>query len=185
MSNPEDPPVGYTAAQWEMTRLQLINPGRNRPSDRTLPAVRLVEFRCWGDQPARRQHQHHLLAVIYQSRRGPLAVSMADVVLTPEGQAALNRHAREMISEFPEDPDWNPKRSDWDPNPRLVELDEAFSDDPMPINCRCGSWPDLTREHLRIAVDLHRQANLSSRPLVIGVSGRGLHSARDTLCYEF
>jgi hypothetical protein len=60
-----------------------------------------------------------------------------------------------------------------------------FSDDPVPINCRCGSWPDLTREHLRAAVGLYRQANLRDRPLVIGVSRRGLHSAPDTLCYEF
>jgi hypothetical protein len=182
MSDPENPPDGYTAAQWEMTRLQLANPERNRPADRTLPARRLVEFRCRGDQTVR---QHHLLAVIYQSRRGPLAVSTADVVYTPEDQATLNRHARELIAKFPKDPEWNPKRSAWDPNPRLVELDEIFSDDPMRINCRCGSWPDLTREHLRTAVDLQRQGNLHNRPLVIGVSRRGLHSAPDTLCYEF
>jgi hypothetical protein len=182
VSDPDNPPEGYTAAQWEMTRLQLANPERNRPADRTLPARRLVEFRCRGDQKVR---QHHLLAAIYQSRRGPLAVSTADVIHTAEGRAGLNRHARELVARFPNDLNWNPKRAAWNPNPRLVELDEIFSDDPVPINCRCGSWPDLTREHLRAAVGLYRQANLRGRPLVIGVSRRGLHSARDTLCYEF
>lgn len=157
-------PKGYTQAQWELTRLQFrhLEPGKSRPRDPTVSAQRLVEFRC------RAGGAGHLLAVIYKSRRGPLAVSTADELHDAEWMAERRRRGQ--------------KRPNWAPSPKLIEFDEPFAEEPMPINCRCRRWPDLTREHLRVALACHASLGSSARPTVIGVSAEGLHSARDTLC---
>lgn len=110
-----------------------------RPTDHwTLPAPRLVEFRC----PA----GGHLLAVIYDTHAGPLCVSTARVV-DPE----IRRNVVRRKSEGRRVP-WGGKLPG-DPSPRLPLVDEPFSDDPVPLNCRCGSWAPLTRAALRDALD--------------------------------
>jgi hypothetical protein len=170
--------MGHTLAQLEMMRLQDARPRPWPPvdqiRDRTLPAPRLVEFRCRGGKP----YAGHLLAVIYRTPRGPLAVSTADDAF--DDMPARNKRVREWAAEQPR-LHFDPKRLPWQPNPRLLEVDEPFADDPMPINCRCGPWPDLTRAALRAAAALyHRGA-----PVVIGVSHSGLHGPGDTLCVQF
>jgi hypothetical protein len=162
--------MSHTRAQQEMMRLQLARTTRR---DRTLPARRLVEFRCRGPKPG------HLLAVIYGTLSGPLAVSTADVVF--DAVAQRNQRMREFAAEHPNVT--NPMRPAWLPSPRLVEVDEPFSDDPMPINCRCGSWPDLTRDILRTALGLLGEA--SAGPVVLGVSVSGVRGPGGTLCAEF
>jgi hypothetical protein len=180
LDSPE-PPSGYTRASWEMTRLQFrhAQPGRSRPDDRTLPGKRLVEFRCRGDQTGR---VHHVLAVIYQSPSGPLAVSTAVVKWDRETLIEMNKHHRETLAEFGKEP--KARKLPWNPNPRLIEVDEMFSDEPMPLNCRCGDWPELTHDHLKLAVDAYARTH-QKKALVVGVSSRGLHSAPDTLYTTF
>jgi hypothetical protein len=160
-------------AQLEMMRLQYAR-RHQAAKDRTLPAPRLVEFRCRSTKP----RTGHLLAVIYRTPRGPLAVSTADVAM-PD-MAARNQRIREWVAEHPR-LYFNPKRLAWQPSPRLLEVDEPFADDPMPINCRCRSWPDLTRAHLRAAAAMHHGGD----PVVIAVSHSGLHGPGGTLCAQF
>jgi hypothetical protein len=71
-----------------MMRLQLA---RTALADRTLPAQRLVEFRC------RSAKGPHLLAVIYQSSLGPLAISTADVLFDAEEIPQHNARNREFM----------------------------------------------------------------------------------------
>src|SRR5689334_12035489 len=119
-----------------MTRLQFrhAQPGKGRPGDRTLPARRLVEFRCRGDE--RGKVVHHLLAVIYDSPSGPRAVSTALRKWNREELAAMKEHYRGFLAELGQPP--KGRKLAWDPNPRLIEVDEPFSDDPVSLNCRCG-----------------------------------------------
>jgi hypothetical protein len=138
-----------------------------------------VEFRCRGDE---RGKVHHLLAVIYDSASGPLAVSTALRKHNREDLIAMSEHYREFLAGLGQLP--KGRRLAWDPNPRLIEVDEPFSDDPVPLNCRCGDWPHLTRDHFKAALDVYRcgDAGRQGQPVVIGVSMRALHSARATLC---
>lgn len=163
------PPDGYTQAQWEVMRLQLSHP---KARGRTLPLRRLIEFRCQQGSGK----GGHLLAVVYQSPSGPLAVSMAEMLRDAESRQRRRDWAvKSGYADF--------KRPAWNPSPRLIDVDERFSDDPFPISCRCGDWPSLSRDNLKSALTLMRATD-SRRPgpLVIGVSKRGLHSAGSTLC---
>lgn len=145
-----------------------------RPGDPvTLPARRLVEFRC--------RKRGHLLGVIYTSREGPLFVSAAtDAKLVDEQGMRLPAYETTIYS----DEDGNRETMKYrptDPSPRLPDTDEPSSDVPAPLNCRCGVWPDVPRDGLKSALAAARD----SKATVYGVSDQGIHSSGGTLFYKF
>jgi hypothetical protein len=141
----------FTRAQAEYVWLQA-----HRPRLRTMPAERLVEFRC----PPK---SGHLLGVIYKSRSGPLFASIAPDLDTLDPVRMKGKAA-------------------WDPSPRLPLVDEPFTDDPCPLNCRCGSWPPLTREALKWALSLPPARR--NRPTIIVTTRHALITPSDTLSLQ-
>jgi hypothetical protein len=154
----------HTQAQAEYLRLWA-----HRPRLRTLSATRLVEFRC----PPK---AGHLLGVIYKSRFGPLFVSLADDLEVLDLVSMKG-----LAVQFPEDAA-RAKKAGWDPSPRLPLVDEPFAEDPCPLNCRCGSWPPLTREALKWALSL--PPGRRNRPIIIVMTRQALIAPSDTLSLQ-
>lgn len=164
--------MSNTRAQDAFTELTFARPSP-RPGDRILVGRRLVEFRCRGRRAG------HVLAVIYHVPAGDLFVSTADSLhATAQQRSYLKERNRQFTADLGLDEDRSPGKAPWNPSPRLVGVDETFADDPAPINCRCGQWPDLARGAIDWSHDLVRDG---AEPIVVGVSRTGLHGPRDTL----
>lgn len=164
-----------TTAQIEFMRLHRLQMSKPSPrlNDRTLPARRLVEFRCRGGAKG-----GHLLGVIYQSQHGPLFVSTADSISA--GTETFGRSMYESKRLHRELGVVAINNAPWNPSPRLPLEDEPFSsDDPCLLRCRCGSWPVITRDALRWAVDAQQQA--ASDLLVLEVSAARIEGRGGTL----
>ena len=154
----------FTRAQAEYVWLQA-----HRPRLRTLPAARLVEFRC----PPK---AGHLLGVIYKTRSGPLFASLADDLETLDPVSMM-----EQAAGFPESAALM-KKAGWDLSPRLPLVDEPFTEDPCPLNCRCGSWPPLTREALKWALSL--LPGRRNRPIIVVTTRHALIAPSVTLSLQ-
>jgi len=165
--------MSYTRAQVELLRLEAMRP-TPRPNDRTLPARRLIEFRC--------AKAGHLLGVIYASTAGPLFVSTADELTDDaEGRRASIEDTRKIVeslrSRLTASHASAMKRLAWEPSPRLPLLAEPGSEAPAPTSCRCGGGPLLTQDSLKWALGHTNGADA----VVFGVSLAGISGAGDTL----
>ncbi len=150
-----------TRAQAAWRRLYEINVRRGRGDDFKLPARLLVEFRC--------TRRGHFLGALYDTADGPLFASTAKVAAPAIRANAIQRkHEGHPLR----------GRVGQNPSPRLPLVDEPFSEDPAPVNCRCGNFPDLTRPALLWALGLPTPDKGAA---LVRVSAQQLTHASDTL----
>lgn len=104
-------------------------------------APQLVAFRCG--------RAGHFLGAIYGVAEGPIFIGGGR-----ETDLSLRRYKAARKDELAPEL----RKSARQPSPRMPTIDEAASDIPAPISCRCGAGPALSRRSLLWSLERSRGA---------------------------